>query len=74
MVHKAAAMALSVGLLLPADLPIQCEDDVYRKINPQVCGQQITPFPEFGGSSGGAGPATGGGGRSLIGRIIDSIL
>lgn len=70
---RVAALMISVTVVfVPTDLPIQCEDSNYRRINPQVCGEQIYPFPEFGHGGGGSS-AGGGGGRGILGRILDGI-
>lgn len=63
-----AAIAVAIIIVIPVDLPIQCRDSNYRRINPQVCGEQIYPFPDFGGR--GNEPAGGGGGGGILGRIL----
>lgn len=59
-------LVLVVVALAPKDVPPQCEQDVFRRVNPGLC--SVGPLPGFPAPQGGGGGLLGG-----IGRILHNL-
>lgn len=58
-------------IVLPLDLPPQCDQAVFRRNNPGIC--DVFPFPNFPPAGGGGSSGGGGGILDTIGRVVGGL-